>query len=261
MLEFDEIIENKKAEVEKLKQSLREQGSTTVIRSMSEIRSFKQVLKKGEFVIVPELKKADPWRGVFRKEYNVRELSKQFEQAGAKALAVQVDSKFFQCSLDDLYYASKNSQLPVLMRDFIIDETQLTEAKSMGADAVVLTAQLLSVEKIRHFANFAKYILLEVVVEVSSMRELDIALEAGADVIGVQNRNLRSQTIKLALSPELHKAVPDNVATFSVGGFKSADALKKIRDAGFEGALVGEKLMSAENPAKEFQKLCEALKN
>ena len=251
---FKKIIETKRKEVEELKQRMREQGSTTVIRSMGEVRSFKQALKEESFLVIPELKKADPWRGTFRTDYNVRQLSHDFELAGAKALAVQVDSKFFECSLDDLYFASKNSNLPILMRDFIIDDAQLTEAKSMGADAVVLMAQLLDANKIRRFIEFAKYIMLEVIVEVCCMNELEDALAAEADVIGVQNRDLSSQTVKLTLSSELRKIIPKDVACFSVGGIKKVEELALIKNAGFKGVLVGEQLMSAEKPADEFKK-------
>ncbi|MCD4657296.1 MAG: indole-3-glycerol phosphate synthase TrpC [Planctomycetes bacterium] len=259
MLNFQEIIDNKKIEVDELKSRQKIDGTTTVVRSVGQVRSFKNALTENVFTIIPELKKSDPWRGMFRENYDVAELTKGFHNAGARAIAVQVDSKYFMGDKEHLYMAAKNSNIPVLMRDFIIDEAQLTDAKSHGADAVILMPHLLSEKKIKSLINFSKYIMLEVIVEVNSLDELKTALNVGADVIGILNRDIKSQELRLRLGSELHDKIPDNVASYSVGGLKSADDLIHLIDAGFQGVLVGEKLMKAENPAEVFALLASSI--
>ena len=259
MLNFQEIIDNKKIEVEELKSKQKIDGATTVVRSLGHGRSFKNALTENKFTIIPELKKSDPWRGLFRENYDVAELTKGFHKEGAKAIAVQVDSKYFMGDKGHLYLAAKNSDVPILMRDFIIDETQLVDAKSHGADAVVLMPHLLSENKIKSLINFSKYIMLEVIVEVNSLDELKTALNVGADVIGILNRDIESQELRVKLGSELHDKIPDNVASYSVGGLKSGDDLRPLIDAGFQGVLVGEKLMKAENPARVFALLTSSI--
>ena len=255
MLNFQQIIEDKIIEVENLKQRLKTQGATTVIRPHENVRSFKNILSENQFTIIPELKKADPWRGLFRENYDVEEITLSLHKAGAKAIAVTVDNKYFMGEKEHLYLASKNTDMPVIMRDFIIDEAQLTDAKSQGANAVVLMPALVDEKKFKSLVNFARYIMLEVAVEINSLGDLDMALNVDVDVIGILNRNIESQELLVELGNELRSKIPENILTYSVGGCKTAENLKTIVNAGFNGVLVGEKLMKSENPAEIFSLL------
>lgn len=250
---LDEIINHKRIEVEALKARLKRMGSTTVMRTIANVRSIAELLGTDGLTVIPELKAADPWRGVFRDAYDANELSQAFEAGGAPALAIQTDSRFFNGSYDDLFVAARRTNIPILMRDFVIDEAQLTQAKAVGADAAMLFAQLLDEDTLRALIDFAKLIMLEVVVEVLDEADVDKALACDAAVIGVLNRDVRSQTIKLDRAPALRNRIPDAVRTVAIGGMLSGRDLKVVRDSGFDGAVVGETLMRAEDPVAAFK--------
>ena len=256
---LDEILAHKRLEVEALKARLRRTGSTTVMRAMGHVRSFADAITADQMVIVPEVKKADPWRGVFNEQLDARSLSLQLEEAGASALALQTDERYFHGNVEDLYHVTRRTHVPVMVRDFIVDEAQLTDIKAKGGDAVVLTAGLVDADALARFVKFADYILLQTIIEVANAEEIDAAMNAGTHMIGVQNRDLRSQELLLKRSAELRARIPDEVLAVSIGGVNHVDDLHPLRDAGYDAVVIGELIMRAADPCKQLRTLAAAI--
>lgn len=257
---LDDIVSHKRIEVEALKVRLRRMGNTTVMRAMTNVRSLKAVLRPGGQarpapMVIPELKKADPWRGIFRDPFDILELAQILEEAGAEAYAVQTDNRYFKGSIDDLHYMARRTTLPVLMRDFIVDEAQLTEAKAKGADAAVLMSSILKDAELSQFIQFGKYIFLETLVEVASEPDVEKALSAGADLLGIQNRDLTNQEVSLERSATLRDAIPPEVMVVAVGGVQTAEDMQFLREHRYDAVVVGEAIMRAGDPAAAFADL------
>lgn len=256
MPSLEEILSHKRMEVEALKARLRRAGSTTVMKGVGQVRSVRQAISgtlsgKG-MAIIPELKKADPWRGVLHDRYQAIQYAHDLFKAGAPVLAMQTDTRYFGGSIEELYSISRRVKVPMVMRDFIVDEAQITEGKAKGADAVVLTAGLLEKEQLAAYIKFADYIWMESIVEVSKADELEMALNAGAKMIGVQNRDLHSQTIQIERTLALKQEIPKDVTSVVVGGISEPADITTFRDAGFEAAVIGDMLMRAKSLSETY---------
>lgn len=206
-----------------------------------------KVAQKGPAVIA-ELKKASPSKGLIRADFDVPKLASDLEFAGAACLSVLTDEKFFQGSLHNLELASYATHLPCLRKDFILDEFQLLEARACRADAVLLIVAALTQDELVALHRSARELQLDVLVEVHDGAELDRALAAGCDLIGVNNRNLHTFRVDLNTSLELAKRIPANVVKVAESGVESAADLVRLRDAGFDAFLIGETLMRAPRP-------------
>jgi len=205
--------------------------------------------------IIAELKKASPSKGLIRADFNVADLATELEQAGAAALSVLTDDQFFRGSLHNLELASAATQIPCLRKDFIIDDFQLLEARAHRADAVLLIVAALTQHELVALYGRALALQLDVLCEVHDAVELDRALEAGFEIIGVNNRNLQTFHVDLATSLELAKRIPANVVRVAESGIESAADIARLRDAGFDAFLIGESLMRAEHPGDALRAL------
>lgn len=208
--------------------------------------------------IIAELKKASPSRGVIRADFPVAGLARELEQAGAAALSVLTEEQFFQGSLAYLREASAATSLPCLRKDFIVDEWQLTEARAHQADAVLLIAAALSPSELRALLKRCRELALDAVCEVHDEAELARVMDAGADLIGVNSRDLRTFEVDLATALRLGPKIPDGVIGVAESGISSADDLRRLRDAGFKAFLMGETLMRAASPGEELRRLIES---
>jgi indole-3-glycerol phosphate synthase len=212
--------------------------------------------------IIAEIKRRSPSKGVLNEYISVEQLSIGYMQAGASALSILTDTKFFSGSNDDLTIARRFNYCPVLRKDFTVDEYQIIEARAIGADAVLLIAGVLSEKQIAQFAALAKSLGLEVVLEIHHAEELPPSLE-NIDVLGVNNRNLQDFTTNVERSFELAEALPANgVVKISESGLSDAETIIKLKQAGFQGFLIGETFMRTSRPeaacAALVQKLQEA---
>jgi len=205
--------------------------------------------------IIAELKKASPSKGVIRGSFHVAPMSTSLEEAGAAALSVLTDEEFFQGSLANLMEASAATSLPCLRKDFIVDEFQLLEARAHHADAVLLIVAALSEQELRRLQAVARESGLDVLCEVHDERELGVALDCGCEIIGVNNRDLRSFEVNLKTSFELAPLIPSNVLRVAESGISSGQDIRRLRDAGFQAFLVGESLMRVEDPAEALRHL------
>jgi indole-3-glycerol phosphate synthase len=221
-------------------------------------RGFRNQLRRRShegIAIIAELKKASPSRGLIREKFRPAELAAELEQAGAAALSVLTDEQFFQGSLDYLREASASSSLPCLRKDFIVDEFQILEAKANRADAVLLIVAALEQKELVALVEIAQSHGLDSLCEIHDEVELQRALDAGCDLIGVNSRNLRTFEVNLQTAFRLVEKVPSSCLRVAESGIQSGADLARLRSAGYDAFLIGESLMKAKRPGEELAKL------
>jgi indole-3-glycerol phosphate synthase len=221
-------------------------------------RGFRRVLEKKSrtgAAVIAELKKASPSKGLIREEFCVEELAQQLEAAGAAALSVLTDAEFFQGSLENLRLASAAAKIPCLRKDFILDEFQLLEARANSADAILLIVATLSQAELALLARSASQRGLDVLCEVHDEEELQRAVDAGCDLIGVNTRDLKTFTVDSETAFRLADHLPKNVVKVAESGIRSGEDIARLRTAGYEAFLIGESLMRAEHPGEALREL------
>jgi indole-3-glycerol phosphate synthase len=221
-------------------------------------RGFRRALEEGTragIAVIAELKKASPSKGLIRADFHPAGLARELESAGATALSVLTDEQFFQGSLENLRSASAAVKIPCLRKDFIVDEFQLLEARANGADAVLLIVAALKEAEFVPLARSARERGLDVLCEVHDGDELQRALDAGCDLIGVNSRDLRTFNVDLETALHLAEKFPANVLRVAESGIHSGADVAQLRAAGYHAFLVGESLMRAERPGKALQEL------
>jgi len=207
--------------------------------------------------VIAELKKASPSKGLIRADFRPSELARELERAGAAALSVLTDEQFFQGSLDYLRQASSSSSLPCLRKDFIVDEFQIVEARANRADAILLIVAALDQKELVSLARIAREQGLDVLCEAHDEQELQRALDAGCDLIGINSRNLRTFEVNLETAFRLVEKMPATCVRVAESGIKSGADLARLRSAGYEAFLIGESLMKAERPGEALARLKE----
>ncbi len=212
------------------------------------IRSFKRALNRGDTAIIAELKKASPSAGVLRPDFRPIEIALEFHAAGAAALSVITEARHFHGGLETLAALRWRTNLPLLRKDFIVDPYQVLEARHAGADAVLLIAALLDGPHLGALRAEVEGLGMEALVEVHNENELDRALHAGATLIGVNNRDLRTFQVSLDTSFKLAARFPRGITAVAESGLRSAEDVRRLRDAGYRGFLIGEQLMRAPSP-------------
>lgn len=223
-------------------------------------RGFRATLAaKGRdgIAVIAELKKASPSRGLIRSSFDPARLARELESAGAACLSVLTDEEFFQGSLENLRKASASVSIPCLRKDFMVDEFQLVEARANSADAVLLIVAVLSQVDLEKLAGKARAHGLDVLCEAHDRDELQRALDAGCDLIGVNTRDLRTFRVDLRTALDLASEFPAGVVRVAESGIHSAQDVARLRAAGYHAFLVGESLMQAERPGEALRALLE----
>lgn len=205
--------------------------------------------------VIAELKKASPSRGLIRAKFDPADLARELEAAGAAALSVLTDEEHFQGSLGNLQQASAAVGIPCLRKDFIIDEFQLIEARANSADAVLLIVAALTPAELKSLAAGARRTGLDVLCEVHDADELQRALDAGCDLVGVNTRDLRTFKVDLETAFRMADEFPADVVRVAESGIHSAEDIARLREAGYHAFLVGESLMRAERPGEALREL------
>jgi indole-3-glycerol phosphate synthase len=213
--------------------------------SISRRRDFMRALSGDSPSIIAEIKKASPSKGVLAADFHPARIAQAYEDGGAAALSVLTDQAYFQGSLDDLVAARSAVQLPVLRKDFTIDEVHVIEAAAHQADAILLIAAVLDEKELRHLREFAARYELAALVEVHDETELRLAIDSGAALIGVNNRNLRNFEVRLETSLDLAARIPAAAVKVTESGIHSRADIAKLRAAGYQAFLVGEHLMKS----------------
>jgi indole-3-glycerol phosphate synthase len=219
---------------------------------------FREALQRTDRVnIVAECKRRSPSRGVLRQSYDPAAIAAVYEEAGAAAISVLTEPTFFDGSLDHLRAVRAQVTVPILRKDFVIDEYQIAEAAVQGADAVLLIASALSDSELKTLQEVSKTLGLDALVEVHDALELERALAAGAELVGVNNRNLRTLVVDTRVAAVLAARIPHYVTAVAESGLKSPRDLAALRQAGYRAFLVGEQLMTSDDPGKTLRELTE----
>ena len=217
-------------------------------------RQLRQAAGRGVAVIA-ELKKASPSRGIIRADFDPAQLAGELQEGGASALSVLTDEEFFQGSLQNLRRAWSQVSVPCLRKDFIVDEFQLLESRANHADAVLLIVAALADSELRELCEGARRLALDVLCEVHDEGELERALAAGCDILGVNSRNLRTFAVDLQTPLRLAARLPAGVLSVAESGIHSAEDVRELRAAGYQAILVGESLMRAPHPGEALREL------
>jgi indole-3-glycerol phosphate synthase len=258
---LDEIISVKEKEVEERKfaypTTLLEQSANFKREPISLTKRLKSDNQNG---IIAEIKRKSPSRGLINGLISVSELAAGYVQAGASGLSILTDQKFFGGSLADLSLGRQACSCPILRKDFILDEYQIVEAKSYGADVILLIARILSCQEIVRLARFAHSLGLEVLLEIHNRLELEKSPVQEIDLIGVNNRDLSKFTVDISRSIELAPEIPRDICKISESGIANADDIHTLINHGFNGFLIGETFMRGAEPALECQRLVSTLR-
>ena len=243
MNRLQEILQVKRAEIEQLRPRAAEFHRAALKRN--QFRGFRAALKRAHnsLAVIGEIKKASPSAGIIAESFNPVSTAENYERAGAAAISVLTDQNFFQGSLQHLGNVRDAVSLPVLRKDFILDEIQIAESCAAGADAILLIVAALKQEQLVKLAAAAAKYQMDALVEVHTLDELKRAIDSGAEIIGINNRDLATFEIDLSVTEKLSEQVPGDMALVSESGIKSNADVERIKACGVDAILVGEALM------------------
>ena len=258
---LQKIIETKKQEVEKRQQELDVSRLSNYPEFHRKCNSLKtNLLKNGSSGIIAEFKQKSPSKGEINFNVFVEDVTRNYASAGAAGISVLTDSEYFGGSLENLAKARKaNPQVPILRKDFIIDEYQVIEAKAFGADVILLIAANLELKQAEMLARKAKNLGMEVLMEIHNAKELKL-LNDYIDIVGINNRNLKTFKTDVETSVKLSALIPHRFIKISESGIENAETIHYLREKGFRGFLIGETFMKTENPGETCRKFIEEMK-
>ncbi len=256
---LERIVVDRLPEISSAKSKLPAESIRTALGRAPEVRSLKRRLAR-RVGIIAEIKRASPSAGLFREDFDPVRIAADYEMAGAAAISIVTEANYFLGALETLASLRWRTSLPLLRKDFIVDEYQILEARLAGADAVLLIAALLEQDRIRHLRSVAEDLLMDALVEVHSEAELERALQAGSSFVGVNSRDLRSFEISLDTCRRLAAMLPRDIVAVAESGLQTPDDIRDLLRLGYRGFLIGGKLMRAESPGEELSRLVEACK-
>jgi len=256
---LEKIVADKRKEVD-LKKSLitLPQLEASVMMERTSV-SLAEVLRNSNSGIMAEHKRRSPSKSVINQSLNVQDVAKGYADAGVCGMSVLTDGKYFGGSLDDLVLARASTNIPILRKEFIIDEYQIVEAKAYGADVILLIAAILTREEIKTLSELAKDLGLDVLLEVHNEEELKKSLMPSLDMLGVNNRNLKSFEVDLEISKSLSKKIPDDFVKVSESGISSVEAIRDLKEFDYQGFLIGENFMKTDEPGKSAKKFIDKI--
>ncbi len=258
---LDKIIADKRIEVDLKKEIIPITQLEQSVLFDSTTVSLANNLRQSNTGIIAEHKRRSPSKAVINQKVSVQDVARGYEQADACGMSVLTDGKYFGGSLDDLILARAAVQLPLLRKEFIIDEYQILEAKAHGADVILLIAAVLSKAQIKSLSEFAKSLSLEVLLEVHNHEELEKSIMPSLDMLGVNNRNLKTFEVSTQISKDLSTLIPDDFVKVSESGISSIEAIKELQPYGYKGFLIGENFMKTETPGKSAIDFINSLAN
>ena len=258
---LERIVKDKRIEVNLRKRLIPVSQLENSILFNRETISLANKLRNSKSGIIAEHKRRSPSKQVINHNLNVQDVAKGYENAGVCGMSVLTDGKYFGGSLDDLLTARASCNLPLLRKEFIIDEYQIIEARAFGSDVILLIAAILTRDEIKRFSELAKSLNLDVLLEVHDQEELHKSIMPSLDMLGVNNRNLKTFEVSLETSKTLSSLIPEDFVKVSESGISSITAIKELRPYGYKGFLIGENFMKTDNPgasADEFIKTLES---
>ncbi|MGH2541477.1 MAG: indole-3-glycerol phosphate synthase TrpC [Ardenticatenaceae bacterium] len=255
---LDKIMLHKREELPKRKRERPEADLRAALFLAPPARDFAAALRGPGLSLIAECKKASPSRGLLRHRYDAVELARLYEDNGARAISVLTDGRFFQGRLEELAAVREAVRLPVLRKDFVFDPYQLLEARAAGADAILLIAAVLSARALRELRLYAEELGMHALVEVHDEAEVERALETGARIIGVNNRDLRTFELDLGTTTRLRPLVPPDRILVSESGIHTPGDVKHLATLNVDAMLVGERFVRAKEPAALVRELVKA---
>jgi indole-3-glycerol phosphate synthase len=258
MNKLKEILEHKRAEVAEKKTRFPLYNIVERLESAPPTANFIEAIRSretDELACIAEIKKASPSRCVIAKTFRPDKIAREYEVGGAKALSVLTDQKYFQGSTAFIKLVKEHVALPVLRKDFIVDEYQIYESRIIGADAVLLIVAALKESELLKFQNLARDLDLDCLVECHTKSEIDRAVNCGATLIGINNRDLHTFEVNVETSLMLKRFIPNATVAISESGIRNPHHVDLLRQAGFDAILVGEHLMSQQNRTKALRDL------
>ena len=255
---LDKIIEQTASAVEIDKQKIPLQELKSYLSDLNETKGFFKSIKArhddGLVSVIAEIKRASPSQGLIRENFNPKDIAQSYQASQATCLSVLTDAPFFQGCLEDLSSVREVVDLPLLRKDFIVDEYQIYQSRFYGADCILLIASVLSDIQLKEFKEIAQELNLDVLVEVHDRPEMDRAKDLGFSLIGINNRDLKTFKVNLETTINLSEDLQDKIIV-SESGIKTKEDVKKIMSSGTRTFLVGESFMRASNPGEELKKL------
>lgn len=258
---LEKILANKRLEIEQQKAKVPTKDLEKLPSIVRECTSLRKALERnGSSGIIAEFKRRSPSKGIISENAISKEVCSSYQAAEASALSILTDEIFFGGHIRDIQQTRQFVELPIIRKEFIIDEYQVLESKAIGADAILLIAAAISVEEFRTLSNLARSLGLEVLLEVHSKQELVKYLNESFDCIGVNNRNLKSFDVSQSIAMELAEMLPKNVVKVAESGLTSANDILALRKFGYNGFLIGEYFMKDPSPGERCAALIEELK-
>lgn len=254
---LDKIVNHKKLTLQEKKKTFPLEEVKKLARNCPPVRDFKESLKNntGREVIIAEIKRASPSKGLICKEEEPENRALVYQESGAAAISVLTEEKYFLGSLKDLNKVKSAVDIPVLRKDFIVDQYQLYESRGEGADAVLLITSILPDIELSSFIEICRKLSMAALVEVHTRDELQRALACGAEIIGINNRNLETFQTNIKVTIDLCSEVPPDVLLISESGIGSNEDIKKLKEKGVYTFLIGEALMDNQNPGQKIKEL------
>jgi len=249
-LYLDKIIQSHREDASREQRNL--DDLVELARSISAARGFGDRLvqdSREHLCVIAEIKRKSPSKGVLKVDLNAATIAAQYEQGGASCLSVLTDEQFFGGSVDDLQRARANTALPVIRKDFTVSEFDVVDARLMGADCVLLIAAALDDSELSRFFDLATHIGLDVLIETHDEHELERALNVGAHIVGVNQRDLITFEVDHARAERMASLIPPTVVRVAESGVRNAQDARRLRDAGYDAVLVGESIVTASDPA------------
>ncbi len=252
---LERILAETRAEVERRKRELPLEPAPAADRAQADERRFLDALRRDGIGVIAEFKRRSPSAGALRERPDLAEIVGAYQRGGAVAVSVLTEGPNFEGALDDLEAARAACDLPLLRKDFIVDAYQLHEAVAAGADAVLLIVAALTAGELASLHGAARALDLDVLVEVHDRQELAVALDLGAEIVGINNRDLRDFSVEVTRTEALMDDMPSGVTVVSESGIASAEQLRRLRERGVQAVLVGETLMRSADPAAAIRAL------
>ena len=254
-----EIIEEKRKEIESSKSKISQEELVSRVNNLKSCRRhnlFKNSISKPNKIhLIAEVKKASPSAGVIREDFDPVKIASIYEANGASAISVLTDEKFFKGKLSDLESIKKSVSLPVLRKDFIIDEYQIYESILAGADAALLIADLLSIEELNKFIEIGRQFHIDFLVEVHSEEDVKKAMDSECEIVGINNRDLHTFKVDIKTTPRLLKILPEKKIVVSESGIKTRKDVSYLKSLGVNAVLIGEVFMGSDDIGKKVREL------
>ena len=253
---LEKIIENKKREIEILKREVPLEKLKEKLKDLKPTRDFKGAIsKQGKINLIAEIKRKSPSQGEICKDFNPLKIAKVYEKEGASAISILTDKEFFGGDISLLSQVKEITTIPILRKEFIIDEYQIYQSRVWGADAILIIAKILREEEFNYFLTLAHNLNMHCLIEVHTEEELAKVLRTGGEIIGINNRNLSTLNIDLSLSLHLIKKIPQDRIVVSESGIETREEINLLEKNGFKAVLVGESLLRSKDIGLKIKEL------